>query len=241
MNLVSRIRVISSGSCGNAYILECENEILLLELGVSWKDVVKALGFDLSKIVACVVTHQHSDHAKSIKDAIKAGIPVCSTSEVQLTHPKVRVPKMGEKTRIGGFLIQPLLVPHSCECYAYIIQHEEFGKLVFATDCSAFKYKIKSVNHWLLEANYSEQILIDKMCDDDLGRSLYGNHLELEDTVAALKANFCSATQSIILIHLSDSNSNKKEFVRRVKEELGFEAVYMAEKGLELEICKEEF
>ena len=57
MNLVSRIRVISSGSCGNAYILECENEILILELGISWKDIVKALNFDLSKIVACVVTH----------------------------------------------------------------------------------------------------------------------------------------------------------------------------------------
>lgn len=181
------------------------------------------------------------DHAKSVKDAIKAGMPVYSTSEVQLIHAKVKVPKMGEKTRIGGFLIQPLLVPHSCECYAYIIQHEEFGKLVFATDCSAFKYKIKSVNHWLLEANYSEQILIDKMCDDDLGRSLYGNHLELEDTVAALKANFCSATQSIILIHLSDSNSNEKAFIQRVKDEFGFENVTAATSGQTIILEKEEF
>jgi phosphoribosyl 1,2-cyclic phosphodiesterase len=181
------------------------------------------------------------DHAKSVKDAIKAGIPVYSTSEVQLIHAKVKVPKMGEKTRIGGFLIQPLEVPHSCECFSYIITHEEFGKLLFFTDCSAFKYKVKNCNHILAECNYSEEILITKMCDNEMGRSLYGNHLELEDTVDALKANFCSATQSITLIHLSDSNSNKKEFVRRVKEELGFEAVYMAEKGLELEICKEEF
>lgn len=155
MRLKSLIKVVGSSSQGNAYILDCQNETLLLELGVSWKDIVKALNFDLSKIVACVVTHQHSDHAKSIKDAIKAGFPVYSTSEVQLIHPKVNVPKIGEKTRIGGFSIQPLSVPHSCECYAYIIQHEEFGKLVFATDCSEFKYKIKSVNHWLLEANYS--------------------------------------------------------------------------------------
>ena len=80
MNLVSRIRVISSGSCGNAYILECGNEILILGLGISWKDIVKALNFDLSKIVACVVTHQHTDHAKSIKDAIKAGFPVYSAA-----------------------------------------------------------------------------------------------------------------------------------------------------------------
>ena len=241
MNLVSKIKVLGSSSQGNAYILECQNETLLLELGVSWKDIVKALNFDLSKIVACIVTHQHSDHAKSIKDAIKAGFPVYSTSEVQLIHPKVNVPKIGEKTRIGGFSIHPLSVPHSCECYAYIIQHEEFGKLVFATDCSAFKYKIKSVNHWLLEANYSEQILITKMCDNEMGRSLYWNHLELEDCINALKVNFSADTQSITLIHLSDTNSDEKEFVQRVKRELGFDNVVVADSGKEIEIQKSEF
>ena len=59
MNLVSRIRVISSGSCGHAYILECENEILILELGISWKDIVKALNFNLSKVVGVCVSHAH--------------------------------------------------------------------------------------------------------------------------------------------------------------------------------------
>jgi phosphoribosyl 1,2-cyclic phosphodiesterase len=148
---------------------------------------------------------------------------------------------MGEKTRIGGFLIQPLLVPHSCECYAYIIQHEEFGKLLFFTDCSAFKYKVKGCNHILAECNYSEEILITKMCDNEMGRSLYGNHLELEDTVAALKANFCSTTQSITLIHLSDTNSDEKAFVQRVKDEFGFDNVTAATSGQTIILEKEEF
>ena len=139
------------------------------------------------------------------------------------------------------FRSQPLSVPHSCECYAYIIQHEEFGKLVFATDCSAFKYKIKSVNHWLLEANYSEQILITKMCDNEISRSLYWNHLELEDCINALKVNFSADTQSITLIHLSDTNSDEKEFVKRVKRELGFDNVVVADRGMEIEIQKSEF
>lgn len=238
---MSRLITVGSGSSGNAYILECDNEILLLELGVSWKEILKALDFKLDKVVGCLCSHAHGDHAKSVKDALRAGISVYSTQGVQFIHPKVKVPKMGEKTQIGGFLIQPLEVPHSCECYAYIVQHPEIGKLVIATDCSAFKYKIKEVNHWLLEANYSEQILIDKMCDDDLGRSLYGNHLELEDTVAVLKANFCSATQSVTLIHLSDTNSNEKEFVQRVKDEFGFENVSAAYAGQVINLEKEEF
>lgn len=193
---------------------------------------------------ACVYhmpTANKGDHAKSVKDAIKAGLPVYSTSEVQLIHPKIKVPKMGEKTRIGGFLIQPLEVPHSCECFSFIITHEEFGKLLFFTDCSAFKYKVKNCNHILAECNYSEEILITKMCDNEMGRSLYGNHLELEDTVAALKANFCSTTQSITLIHLSDTNSNEKEFVQRVKDEFGFDNVTAATSGQTIILEKEEF
>lgn len=181
------------------------------------------------------------DHAKSVKDAIKAGITVYSTEEVQDMYPKVKVPKIGEKTRIGGFSIQPLSVPHSCECYAYIIQHEEFGKLVFATDCSAFKYKIKSVNHWMLEMNYSEDILVQNLCNNEMSKSLYQYHLEANDTIESLKVNFCKDTQSITLIHLSSHNSDEKEFIQRVKDELGFDNVTAATSGQTIILEKEEF
>lgn len=156
-------------------------------------------------------------------------------------HPKVKVPKNCEKTRIGGFLIQPLEVPHSCECYAYIIQHEEFGKLVFATDCSAFKYKIKSVNHWMLEMNYSEDILVQNLCNNEMSKSLYQYHLEANDTIESLKVNFCKDTQSITLIHLSSHNSDEKEFIQRVKDELGFDNVTAATSGQTIILEKEEF
>ena len=238
---MSRLITVSSGSIGNSYILECKDEILLLELGVSLDKIKRALNFNLSKVVGCIVSHSHGDHAKSVKDAIRTEIPVYSTSEVQSLYPKVKVPKMGEKTLIGGFSIQPLLVPHSVECYAYIITHEEFGKLVFCTDATSFKYKIKNVNHWLIEANYSEQILIDKMCDNSMGRSLYQHHMEIEDTIKALKVNFCSSTQSILLIHLSESNSNETSFIQKVEDELGFPMVEAAKASQVIELYKEEF
>ena len=238
---MSRLITVSSGSVGNSYILECENEILLLELGVSWKEIKKALNFDLSKIVGCVCSHGHIDHAKSIKDALKAGLEVYSTKEVQSLHSRVKVPKMGEKTPIGGFCIQPLLVPHSCECYSFIITHEEFGKLLFFTDCSSFKYKVKECNHILAECNYSEEILIDKMCDNSIGRSLYQHHHELEDCVNTLKVNFSAATQNILLIHLSDGNSDEKAFVQRVKDELGFDRVDAARPNQIINLEREEF
>lgn len=186
-------------------------------------------------------TANKGDHAKSVKDALKAGIEVYSTEEVQSLYPRVKVPKMGKKTLIGGFSIQPLEVPHSCDCFAYIICHEEFGKLVIATDCSAFKYKIKNVNHWLLEANWSEDILITNLCDNEMSRSLYQHHLEINDTIQALKVNFSADTQNILLIHLSDSNSDERAFVQRVKDELGFDRVEAARPNMIIELQKEEF
>lgn len=56
---MSKLKVISSGSVGNSYILECENETLLLELGVPWKDIIKALNFNLGKVVGVCVSHSH--------------------------------------------------------------------------------------------------------------------------------------------------------------------------------------
>ena len=238
---MSRLITVGSGSSGNAYILECRNETLLLELGVGWSEIKKALNFDLSRVIGCLCSHGHGDHSKSIKDAIKAGIEVYSTKEVQSLYPRVKVPQMGLKTQIGGFLIQPLLVPHSVECYAFIIQHEEFGKLLFFTDCSAFKYKVKGCNHILAECNYSEEILIDKMCDNSMGRSLYQHHHELENCVKTLKANFSSDTQNILLIHLSDSNSNEQGFIQRVKNELGFDRVDASRPNQIINLEREEF
>lgn len=79
------------------------------------------------------------------------------------------------------------------------------------------------------------------MCDNEMGRSLYGNHLELEDCINALKVNFSADTQSVTLIHLSDTNSNEKAFIQRVKDEFGFESVTAATSGQVIILEKEEF
>lgn len=54
-----RLTVLNSGSSGNGYLLECGNEILIVECGVPFMEVKKALNFDLSKIVGCFISHSH--------------------------------------------------------------------------------------------------------------------------------------------------------------------------------------
>ncbi len=238
---MGKLKVISSNSSGNSYILQCGEESLILELGIPLKEITKTLSYNLSHINACIVTHIHADHAKYIPQAQSYGLPVYSCQEVADKYKNVTVLHLGEKVRIGGFAVQPIDVPHSCECYAYLIEHKEIGRLLFCTDCTLFKYKIRDLNHILIESNYSEEYLIDNMCEDVDIVSHFENHMELEDTIRAIKNNFSANLQNICLLHLSNTNSEPIYFKRRVQEEIGLNCIYIAEKGLEIELNNSEF
>ena len=188
-------------------------------------------------------TVSHQDHANkdTIRKVIQYGIPTYSCEEVAKMCKGVNTIKKGRKTTIGGFKIQPIPLEHSVQCFGFLIEHDEIGRLVFATDCSSFPYLIKRVNHFLIECNWSEDVLIDNMCNNKEMRSRHEQHLELENTVIALSANYSSSLQTIVLLHLSDGNSNEKKFIERIQEELGFFNVHIAKKNLTLQLEKEEF
>lgn len=145
---------------------------------------------------------------------------------------------MKPKTRykIGNFVVQPLPVEHNVENLAFIISHEELGKLVYAVDCVQFPYKIADVHHWVIEANHDEEIIIDNMCDNIATQSASENHLSIGQTIEVLNNNLCDATRTIVLSHLSDGNSNASEFLIRTINELGFENVFIADKGVKIEL-----
>ena len=56
---MSKLITLGSGSSGNAYILECENESLLIECGISWDKILKGLNYKLSNVVGVCVSHAH--------------------------------------------------------------------------------------------------------------------------------------------------------------------------------------
>jgi phosphoribosyl 1,2-cyclic phosphodiesterase len=239
---MATLKVLSSGSHGNCYLLQCANETLTLELGIKWGDILKGLNYNLGCVCGCLCSHLHSDHSRSIQNAISFGLSVYSCEEVANTYVGVETLNLKEKTRIGkGFIVQPIKLFHNVECYGFLIQHEEFGKIVFATDTNSVPYKFKGVQHWLLESNYDNDILIDNACNDVYSRSASENHLEINDTIEVLKRNYSSELQNVVLIHLSSGNSNEKDFKERVQQELGFNRVWVANNGMEIELNKSEF
>lgn len=188
-------------------------------------------------------TVSHSDHANkdTIRKVVQYGIPIYSNEETRVVDKRIISMKKGRKTSIGGFKIQPILLFHNCMNFGYVIEHEEIGKLVFCTDTCRIPYRFKNVNHFMVEANYSYDLLIDHMCDNVYSQSASENHMEINDTIEMLKENYSSSLQNVVLIHLSNGNSDANEFVKKTKEELGFNNVFVAEKNFVLPLYKEEF
>ena len=56
---MNKLYIVGSSSQGNSYILDCNGEKLILELGVRWKDILSALNYKLDNVVAMLCTHRH--------------------------------------------------------------------------------------------------------------------------------------------------------------------------------------
>lgn len=53
------LKVVGTGSSGNCYILENENEALILEAGCRMKSALKTIDYNVSKISGVLITHEH--------------------------------------------------------------------------------------------------------------------------------------------------------------------------------------
>lgn len=142
--------------------------------------------------------------------------------------------------KIGGFVVMALPVQHNCENYSYLVTHEEFGSLVFCTDAISFPYKIKGCNHILIESNYSEDLMIDNLCRNQEIRSHNEYHMEIGKTIEAIKRNMNTDLRTLMLIHLSDGQSDEKLFQKMVFEEVGIKPI-IADKNITVELNKEDF
>lgn len=166
-----------------------------------------------------------------------------STSEVKKEHKWVKQLTHKEKVRIGGFTILPLSVAHGdVECFAFLIFTPCGQTIAFATDCEGFGYKFKNqIHHIFVEANNDFDVMVDNACEGYNNSSQSQNHMSIDNAIAFIRANYSATLQSVTLIHLSDTNSNEKEFVKRVKDEFGFDNVTAATSGQTIILEKEEF
>nr|WP_207644451.1 MBL fold metallo-hydrolase [Thermoclostridium stercorarium] len=234
------IQVLASGSKGNCYRVTDGSTPLLLECGIPYKEIQKTLNFRVSEIAGCLVSHEHQDHAKAIKDIMKAGIDCYmsrGTAEaLGISGHRLNIIKAKQQFRIGTWAILPFETQHDAvEPVGFLLANSAGEKLLYATDTYYIRYRFKGLTHVMVECNYSLDILRANVeagvIEPVLKNRILKSHFSLENVKEFLKANDLGKVQEIWLLHLSDNNSDSERFKREVMELTG-KPVYIAlEKG----------
>lgn len=238
------LKCIGSSSRGNCYLLEAKNETLIIEAGVKISEIKKALDWKLTKVVGCLITHQHKDHSKSLKEVLSCGIRVLALADVfesQTLNNKIFCKEVQPMRgyQVGGFKIFILPVAHDVPCVGYIIEHQEMGKLLFITDTMMIEYRLPKLDHIMIEANYSDPILqanIDSgVVPASMRERLLHSHMELKTLKDILKVNDLTGVKELILLHLSGDNSNEEVFTQEIQKSSG-KPVYIAKSGFQINL-----
>ena len=174
---------------------------------------------------------------------MKAGIPVYSAFETQsaleiIAGERTKAIPPLQNTWVGNFKVIPFNVQHDAdiECYGYLIEHKEMGKLLFLTDFEYCKYNFskQNVNHIMCEMNYDMQF-VDK--NNPNYEHVLRGHASCDTATEFISTNDNPTLQNVVLIHLSQTNGNSVLFQQKIKETIKYGAnVYVAEKGLEVDL-----
>lgn len=239
-----QLKVIGSNSSGNAYLLVAATETLLIECGVHFSKIKQALNFNLRNVTA-IVSHSHGDHSTSMKDVLNAGISVyCGIETLKAkgleNHHRAHTMEADQMYSIADFLVKPFKVNHDVPCFGFMISHPEMGLTIFLTDTYYSDYVFKGVNHFIVECNHAEDIISSNGTADFLRKRIVQSHMNLETCKELITANDLSKVINIVLIHLSESNSDARRFKREVEEQTG-KTVHIAIPGLNIPLNKTPF
>ena len=240
------LRCLGSSSKGNSYLLTKEDFALVIECGVPFKEVKKALGFSIHHIEACFLTHLHGDHGKYVGEYLKAGIKVYA-------HPKVVAesnivsynwrPMTIQKqiTLISGTRILPFEVVHDVPCFGYLFEMPGGNRFPFITDTHYSPFTFPDMTNIIIECNHSQAILKQRLESGKLQKFLHDriikSHMSMETCLKFLQANDLTKVNNIVLVHLSDSNSDAEHFKTTV-ENLTGKRVHIADKGMNINFDK---
>lgn len=225
------LKILGSGSKGNCYILDNGKEALVIECGIPFGRVKKAMDFDISRIKGALVSHEHGDHSQAIVPFLTSFIPVymsAGTAEVMDLQDEPEVVMMPTKTvfLIGNFKVMAFHVFHdAAEPYGFLVYHQEMGTMLFATDTRYLRHeplghedviRFPEVNNILIECNYRQDILEANVASGrlfpQLAKRTQLTHCSFDECKAILLHQDLTKVNNIVLIHLSDGNGNAEEF-----------------------------
>lgn len=217
---------IASGSNGNCYYVGNENEAVLVDAGVSCKEIelrMKRAGLSMEKIKAVFVSHEHTDHISGLPILIKKyKLPVfisASTlngSRLRLEKSLVRHFTATEDVLIGDLVIHPFVKLHdAADPYSFTISCKNVTAGVITDIGRACENVIQHFGHChavFLESNYDEQMLDSGRYPFFLKnriRNGYG-HISNRQALELFQRHRSATLSHLFLSHLSQNNNCPK-------------------------------
>lgn len=218
------IKTLASGSSGNCFTLNDGKTRLLIEAGIPYKKLLQGVDFQLSSYEGCLLTHEHGDHSKAIKDLLHTGINVYTSKgtaqELGVSGFRVKIIPALKPFTVGTFWVIPFDVKHdTTEPFGYVIKSTVTNEsLCFITDSYYVPNQFRGVDYFMVECNYITDRLMDSDTQPDLKKRLMTSHMSLETCIQFLKAQDLSRCKKIYLTHLSaergDAGIMKREVMR---------------------------
>ncbi len=217
-----RVISLASGSKGNAYCVETQGGALLVDCGLSFRELGKRCqlaGVDVSQIVAVVLTHNHDDHTKGLS-AFHSNIPDAVLYANMMTAEAVAAStgmseddfaifENHQRFEAGPFSVFPFSVPHDVpDPVGFLIEAE--GVTYFhATDVGT---PLESIGRYLseadvatLESNHDPVMLSQSNRPESIKRRIRGQrgHLSNYDAASLVRRYANARLKKLFLAHLS--------------------------------------
>jgi len=217
------ITSLNSGSNGNCYYVGNTHEAVLVDIGISCKEVEKRmerLDLSLKKVKAIFISHEHGDHIKGVQTLSKKyKLPVYITkltlqnSHLLLEPELVNVFKEYETIKVGNLSVVAFPKQHDAsDPYSFIVEGNGI-KIGVLTDigsvCQHVIENFKQCHAAFLEANYDEDLLNNGYYPYYLKQRIHGDkgHLSNEQALALFVNHKPQFMSHVILSHLSKDNN----------------------------------
>jgi phosphoribosyl 1,2-cyclic phosphodiesterase len=217
------ISALASGSSGNCYYIEHDDSAILVDAGISCKQIIERLSGlkkGPEKIQGIFISHEHSDHIRGADVfARKFNVPIFATQDTMnhcllcQNHKLIKKIEKDQLVKVGGMKIRAFSKSHdAADPVSFTIKNDK--KISVITDvgkpCKNVIKNIADSDLLCLESNHDEVMLEEGPYPYYLKKRIMSDTGHLSNIQASLccleHAN--PKLKHVILAHLSQTNNS---------------------------------
>ncbi|UCD58241.1 MAG: MBL fold metallo-hydrolase [Candidatus Hydrogenedentota bacterium] len=231
------IRMLASGSSGNSILLSTEKVNLLVDAGLSCRELVRRLaraGLAPGDISAVIVTHEHQDHARGLGVLSRQyRIPVymnVSTMESTCAYvgkvPTARTFSTGDALSLGDLTVRTYSVPHDAADPVGLSVNNSSSCIGIALDMGyptkLVKQRLRESNVLILEFNHDPEMLRQCPRPWELKQRILSKkgHMSNHAAVELLCELVHDGLRAVVLAHISREANSAEHVYSLVSERL---------------------